>query len=118
MSESSNGPMVGQFYRRDLVKGVSGGPSPSSVYGVYGGSGSVGRSVALSSASYSRNSLVHKSPPQLALASKTSKSFQGLNKNKSLSGVSSQKLSNIYQLRGTYYGRQLNSNKSGPTGKI
>ena len=34
---TSSGPMIGEFFIKDLVTGVSGRGHPSSVHGVFGG---------------------------------------------------------------------------------
>lgn len=140
---TSSGPMIGEFFIKDLVTGTSGRGHPSSVYGVFGGgkNGSgvntllgfnpgVGRSGALASASNSVNSFVlNKSSlpndrPQLANTGNYKGKIKGLpvydhrtSNLVPLNGVSSRNMSNIYQYRGTYYGFQGNANVSGPTSK-
>lgn len=135
----TTGPMVGKYYRQDLVKGVSGRSHPSSVFGVFGGikkpanviGGGCGRSSSLSQSTKSVNSFVlnrsslPNDRPQLANTGNYKGAIKGLDTlvvvpgsvYVPLNGVSSRNLSNIYQYRGTYYGFQGNSNVSGPTSK-
>ena len=140
-----SGPMIGKFFIKDLVTGVSGRGHPSSVYGVFGGGQNpkqgvntllgfnpgVGRSGALASASNSVNSFVlnkstvnNQGIPQLANTGNYKGKIKSLpvydhrtSNLVPLNGVSSRNMSNIYQYRGTYYGFQGNANVSGPTSK-